>query len=44
MADANHKSQPVVSERFVTVQASRRFQSSWHNPRICALTDRFIRG
>jgi len=27
-----HKSQPAVSERFVTVQVSRRFQSSWHKP------------
>ncbi|GLU35886.1 SymE family type I addiction module toxin [Trinickia caryophylli] len=32
MADAHHKARPVVSERFVTVQQSQRFQASWHKP------------
>jgi toxic protein SymE len=32
MADANHKARPNISERFVTVQQSRRFQPAWHKP------------
>ncbi|PTB17316.1 hypothetical protein C9I57_28570 [Trinickia symbiotica] len=32
MAEANHKSRSLVSERFVTVQESRRYQSSWNKP------------
>ncbi len=32
MAKANHKARPVVSERFVTVQQSRRYQASWSKP------------
>lgn len=32
MADANHKAHPVVSERFVTIHQSRRFQTAWMKP------------
>ena len=32
MAKADHTTRPLVSERFVTVQQSRRFQASWHKP------------
>jgi toxic protein SymE len=30
MANANDTARSAVSERFVTVQQSRRFHSSWH--------------
>lgn len=30
MANADHKAHPPVTERFVTIQQSRRFQAAWH--------------
>jgi toxic protein SymE len=32
MDEAHHTARPLVAERFVTVQQSRRFQTSWHKP------------
>ncbi|WP_179401920.1 SymE family type I addiction module toxin [Burkholderia guangdongensis] len=29
MADANHKTQPFVTERFVTIQESQRYRRKW---------------
>ncbi|MEM5373067.1 hypothetical protein V4C53_44785 [Paraburkholderia azotifigens] len=31
-ADANLKAHPPVTERFVTIQQSRRFQRNWSRP------------
>ncbi len=32
MADANHKAHPSVTERFTTIQQSRRYQRNWSMP------------
>lgn len=32
MADANLKARPPVTERFVTIQQSQRFQRNWYKP------------
>ncbi|AYB54556.1 SymE family type I addiction module toxin [Ralstonia solanacearum] len=32
MADANHRAHPAVTERFTTIQQSRRYQRNWFTP------------
>ncbi|WP_081262457.1 SymE family type I addiction module toxin [Ralstonia solanacearum] len=32
MADANHRAHPSVTERFTTIQQSRRYQRNWSVP------------